>query len=99
MTNKIYAYATYEVFAHDYNWTTGGYKQTLRDFKVPSILIFGPSQDHLLKLLKKELPKDKKIIFEGRKALNSRHKGQLPLQRNTVIVVDKVEDTTMSEMP
>lgn len=104
MTTKyIQSYATYEVFFTEYIrpicWVNPTIRLNLyRKFHTPCILIFGPNQGQQLTAFKEEISKskDKKIIFESKKATNSNYPGH---PRNTLIVVDKIEDQALPEMP
>lgn len=100
MQTNITSYGTYELINEKYvskdPWLSNNFSTKTswvrEDFKVPCILIFGPNQDKYLEFAKNNLPKDKKIIFEGKKAVNNRSGHNWPRFRNTLLVIDKVED-------
>jgi hypothetical protein len=88
--SNIKSYGVYEVIRSRWIPEKGQYvREVQRNLNLPAITIFGPNQSHDLEFLKTHLPKSMKIIFEGKKAINSRAGHQFPKQRNTIVVIDK----------
>lgn len=82
-----------------FGWTIVKDHKFNKKIKLPCITIFGPGQQNYLDKLKKKLPKNMRIVFESKKAVNNRQGHHYPRQRNTLIVLDKVEEQALPEMP
>lgn len=103
--NNITSYRTSDLldgyYESPYKWNSPiSFRLKEKEIKTPCVLIFGPNQAGMLETLKNKLPKNKKIIFEGKKAVNQREGTYGGVkQRNTIIVIDKCEDETLSSLP
>ena len=103
--NLVYSYSVGDVVRTKWGPAVAGTwrRETITtiepELKLPGIVIFGPGNDAQLQYLRGNLPKHYKIVFEGKKATNSRAGHGYPLKRNTVIILDKNEDQALPEVP
>lgn len=96
MNKVVTSYPVSDIIGVKYTYSRFGYTTEKNIFsehiKLPFIAVFGPHQDDWLNYLEDNLPKNWKIIFKSRKAVNNREHHGNPRQRNTLIVVDKCDE-------
>lgn len=104
--NNIYFCAVNEVITQyvdrtvKWDWKNPAYKYRVNSVSLPAVAIFGPAQGDLLEHLKKNMPANMKIVFESKKAKNRNYGfDKYAETRNTLVVLDKVENEAVPQVP